>query len=343
MNGRVTTQMKALALTAPKDFAMVDNWPMPEPTDDWAVVKVAYAGVCGSDMTRFFETGSYHSPMVIGHEFSGVVEKPALRGVIPKGTPVAILPIIPCGRCEGCLETGEPFHCSQYQFIGSRNNGGFAEYCLVKESNLFVLDSEDKLKQGAFIEPLAVGLHTVRRSGLVKGSKAETVVFGAGPIGLSIAFWLHHFGFSVTVVDVREYSLQIARNMGLPSAIPFDQTENRKWDYLFEASGAPAVLTRAVACAKPKAVITLLGRGGSDTVIPHATFEQLQRRELTLNGCWGYNLKGEEAVMQEGLAHFDPDCMVSHIVAPDAFSDQLWAMYERRCDYCKVLLSFREV
>ena len=102
------------------------------------------------------------------------------------------------------------------------------------------------------------------------------------------------------------------------------------------------MLERAIECAKPKASITVLGRGEKDTVIPHAAFEKLQRKELTLNGCWGYNLAGEERVMQNGLAHFDPNTMISHIVKPEAIVDQLWAMHERRCDYCKVLLSFRE-
>ena len=334
--------MKALVLNGPKDFKLVNDWPAPQPTDDWAVVRVAYAGVCGSDMARFFQTGSYHSPMVIGHEFSGIIEQPAKNGKLPKGTPVAVLPIIPCGVCQGCRETGEPFHCSQYQFIGSRNNGGFAETCLVKESNLFVLDSAARLKQGAFIEPLAVGLHTVRRSGLQKGERKTAAVFGAGPIGLSVAFWLNHFGMDVTVVDVRDYSLAIARKMGLTNTLTFAETAGHRWDALFEASGAPAVLARAIQCAKPKATLTVLGRGAGDTVIPHDAFEMLQRKEITLNGCWGYNLAGEEAVMQDGLAHFDPDWMVSHIVKPEAIVDQLWAMHEHQCDYCKVLLSFQE-
>ena len=334
--------MKALVLYGPNGFKLVTDWPAPVPTDDWAVVSVAYAGVCGSDMTRFFQTGSYHSPMIIGHEFSGIIEQPAKNGKLAKGTPVAVLPIIPCGQCEGCRETGEPFHCSQYQFIGSRNNGGFAQTCLVKESNLFVLDSADKLKQGAFIEPLAVGLHTVRRSGIHPGDGKTAAVFGAGPIGLSIAFWLHHFGVDVTVVDVRAYSLEIARKMGLPKLMPFSETEGSRWDALFEASGAPAVLERAIACAKPKASITVLGRGEKDTVIPHASFEKLQRKELTLNGCWGYNLAGEEAVMQDGLTHFNPDWMVSHVCKPEEIESQLWAMHNRQCDYCKVLMSFVE-
>ena len=334
--------MKALVLVGPEDFKLVSDWPVPEPTEDWAVIRVAYAGVCGSDMTRFFQTGSYHSPMIVGHEFSGVIEQPAKNGKLKRGTPVAILPIIPCGTCEGCRETGEPFHCSRYQFIGSRNDGGFAEYCLVKESNLFVLDGMDKLKQGAFIEPLAVGLHTLRRSGIREGDRRTAAVFGAGPIGLSIAFWLHLFQVDVTVVDVRAYSLGIARSMGLPGVMTFEETAGCRWDSIFEASGAPVVLERAIDCAKPKATITVLGRGDKDTVIPHATFEKLQRKELTLNGCWGYNLAGEESVMQNGLAHFNPDWMVSHIVKPEEIVSQLWAMHAHKCDYCKVLLSFME-
>jgi len=330
--------MKALVLYGPNDFKVVPGWPEPQPTDDWAVVRVAYAGVCGSDMPRFFQTGSYHSPMIIGHEFSGVVEKPALNGKIAKGTPVAILPIIPCGTCEGCLETGEAFHCSRYQFIGSRNDGGFAEYCLVKESNLFVLDSADRLKQGAFIEPLAVGLHTVRRSGLQPQDHKTAAVFGAGPIGLGIAFWLHFFGIDVTVIDVRAYSLQIARGMGLEKVITFDETAGQRWDVIFEASGASPVLARAIECSKPKASITVLGRGPQDTVIPHALFEKLQRDELTLNGCWGYNLAGEDAVMQQGLAQFNPDLLISHTVTLDELPKQLQAMNDRLVDYCKVLV-----
>ena len=67
-----------------------------------------------------------------------------------------------------------------------------------------------------------------------------------------------------------------------------------------------------------------------------------ERKELTLNGCWGYNLAGEESVMQDGLAHFNPDWMVSHICKPEAIESQLWAMHNRQCDYCKVLMSFME-
>ncbi|MEG1516163.1 MAG: alcohol dehydrogenase catalytic domain-containing protein, partial [Clostridia bacterium] len=304
--------MKALVLYGPNDFRVENDWPTPVVCAGWALVKVAYAGICGSDMPRFFKTGSYHSPMIIGHEFSGVIETPAPGGKLPKGTPVAILPIIPCGTCEGCVETSEPFQCKHYQFIGSRNDGGFAQYCLVKESNLFPLDSTDKLKQGAFIELLAVGLHTVRRSGLTEKSSKTAAVFGAGPIGLAIAFWLDLFGIDVTIVDIREYSLHIAHAIGLRKAVQFTQTQGMAFDVIFEASGSPFALTRAIETAKSKAVITVVGRNEGDTIIENKLFEMLMRKEVTLNGCWGYNLAGDWDVMKRGLAQLNVDMLISH-------------------------------
>ena len=337
MNG-----MKALVLYGPNDFRLERDWPAPAVFGDWALVKVAYAGVCGSDMPRFFKTGSYRSPMILGHEFSGVVEIPAPDGKLPKGTPVAVLPIIPCGTCEGCLETGEPFQCRRYQFIGSRNDGGFAEYCLVKEANLFPLDSAEDLKQGAFIELLSVGLHAVRRSGVPEGRGAKAAVFGAGPVGIAIAFWLDFFGIDVTIVDVRAFSLNIARSIGLTKAVLFEETQGMAFSHVFEASGAPAVLERAIETAKSKGVITVVGRSGGDTVIPSGRFEALMRKELTLDGCWGYNLSGEWDTMRRGLARFDADKLVSHLVKPEDMVDMLHAMRDGRVEYCKVLMNLVE-
>lgn len=335
--------MKALVLHGPGNFKIENDWPAPEAKEGWAVVKVAYAGVCGSDMPRFFTTGSYHHPMIIGHEFSGVVETPAVGGSVPKGTPVAVMPIIPCGECAGCKKTGEPFHCKQYQFIGSRNDGGFAQYCLVPESNLLRLDSADNLLQGAFIEPLAVGLHTVRRSGWQPGCDAPVVVFGAGPIGLCVSFWLNYFGANLTVVDVRDYSINIAKKMGLKHVVHFDELkDDMLFDYAFEASGASVVLCRALELLDEKGVFTVVGRSGKDVQIPIALFERMQRKEVTLNGCWGYNIGTDEETVREGLKHFNAGALISHMVRPDDIVPVLEQMNAKSMDYCKVMIDFTE-
>lgn len=170
--------MKALVLHGPGSYRVESAWPDPILVPGWALIRVRQAGICGSDLPRFAVTGSYHHPMILGHEFAGTVETPALGSArFRTGDCVAVLPIIPCKACEGC-QTGDPFHCRNYQFLGSRNDGGFAEYCLVPEENLFRLPAGVDFRAGAFIEPIAVALHVVRRSGFQKGESA--LVFGRG-------------------------------------------------------------------------------------------------------------------------------------------------------------------
>lgn len=327
--------MKALVLYGPNNYRVEDNWKMPEVPDGWALVRVAYAGICGSDLPRFFTTGSYHHPMIIGHEFSGIVERAANNGKIAAGTPVAVLPIIPCGECEGCRETHQPFHCNHYQFIGSRNDGGFAEYVAVPDENLFPLDSLSDLRMGAMIEPLAVGLHVIRRSG-IQGGKA--VVFGAGPIGLTCAMWLKYLGNDVTIVDIRAYSLNIAAKLGL-NAVTFDALgDAKRFDAAFEASGSEAALLRAIDVTKDMGSITVVGRNTRDTILPVKQFEKLMRKEITLNGCWGYNIEGEKDVIRGFLKAYDPNCMISHMIRLEDVPAILEDPIRTRGEYCKIMI-----
>jgi threonine dehydrogenase-like Zn-dependent dehydrogenase len=210
--------MKALILHGPGEYRVHNDWPDPVVKPGWARVQVTYAGICGSDLPRFGSTGSYRHPMILGHEFCGIVETPAPDSeTFQGGEPVAILPIMPCGQCEGCLVYGS-FHCTQYGFLGSRDDGGFAEFCLVPESNLFRLPEGIDPRFGAFIEPFAVGLHVVRRSGF--SGSGTALVYGAGAIGLIIAMWLRGLGASrVVVADIREQSLQIARQVGFQNGV----------------------------------------------------------------------------------------------------------------------------
>ncbi len=323
---------------------MENDWPRPAPRPGWALVRVHSAGVCGSDLPRFAVTGSYHHPMILGHEFSGTVETPApgserFRG----GEEVAILPIIPCGACEGC-RSGEPFHCRNYQFIGSRNDGGYAEFCAVPEDNLLRLPPEFGLRAGAFIEPIAVALHVVRRAGFTAGKSA--LVFGAGTIGLLVGLWLKVFGASrVVMADVRPESLERARGMGFAETFIPGQGGGQSgapglFDALFEAAGSSQALASAVDASADKATVTVVGRDVKDTILPHAVFERLMRRELTVHGCWGYNLAGEEDFLMRTLARGSIPVapLISHEVRLEEAPATIAAMIERKFSYCKVIV-----
>lgn len=336
--------MKALVLHGPEDYRVESDWPDPEPREGWAIVRVRYAGICGSDLPRFGKAGSYHHPMILGHEFSGTIAEPAAGSSrFRAGDPVAILPIIPCGHCEGCA-AGEPFHCRNYLFLGSRIDGGFAEYCAVPEQNLFPLPPGVDLRVGAFIEPIAVGLHVLRRSGFEAGKDA--LVLGAGPIGILVALWLRVFAASrILIADLRRESLEIARRAGLgeavdPSGLAGEGSELPMFDAAFEAAGAAAALALAVDRVRDKGSLTVVGRDTADTVIPLRTFERLMRKELTLNGCWGYNLRGEETFLHGRLAagDFPVGELITHQAPLDEAPRLIRAMLAREMYYCKVLV-----
>jgi L-iditol 2-dehydrogenase len=338
--------MKALILYGPGDYRVQKDWPDPVVKVGWTRVKITYAGICGSDLPRFGSKGSYRHPMVLGHEFCGTVETPAPDAKMFRGgEPVAILPIIPCGQCAGCRQYG-PFHCQHYGFLGSRNDGGFAELCVVPESNLFRLPEGIDPWLGAFIEPLAVGLHVVRRSGFAGNGTA--LVYGAGAIGLLTALWLRGLGASrVVIADVREQSLQIARQVGFQEVIDPTQDNSAsvdQFDFTFEAAGSTQALRDALRRTRARGTMTVVGRNTGETVIPLNDFERLMRKELTIQACWGYDLRGEEQLLYSALAKgwFPLTPLITHQVSLDAAPAMIQQMLDCSIFYCKVLIDLEK-
>lgn len=335
--------MRALVLHGPNQYRVQDDWPEPDAKPGWARVRVRYAGVCGSDLPRFTMTGSYHHPMVLGHEFCGIVDTPAPGSTTYHGGElVAVLPLIPCRHCPACLEH-DYFACVQYQFIGSRNDGGFAEYCLVPEENLFPLPDDLDLRLGALIEPLVVGLHAARRSEILPGQRA--LVFGAGPIGLLVGMWLQIFGADrVIMADVRAESLDLAQKAGFKwviDSVKGDLGSLGPFDVCIEAAGARSALLDAIAQTRAKGTITVIGRSTNDTVIPLKQFESLMRKELSLRGCWGYNVRNEEPLVRKIFSQNVQflEALITHEIGLEQAPDMIRAMAAKKLYYGKVLIN----
>ena len=133
--------MKAYVLNGIGKLDYMDV-PAPELKSGWALVKVKAAGICGSDIPRIFQTGTYHFPTIPGHEFAGVVTEVCDdkdREWI--GKRVGIFPLIPCQECFVC-RSGQYEMCRSYDYLGSRRDGGFAEYAAVPVWNLIELPEE---------------------------------------------------------------------------------------------------------------------------------------------------------------------------------------------------------
>lgn len=282
--------MKAAVLHAVNDLR-VESIPTPKPGPGEALVKIGSCGVCGSDVPRVFVKGTYHFPTVCGHEFAGTV---AGGDGLAVGTPVTVFPLLWCGKCPEC-ERGEYARCLDYGYLGSRSDGGFAEYVVAPLRNCLPLPKGVSVEEGAMTEPAAVALHAVKRSGLKAG---ETVaVFGAGPIGLMVAQWARALGAArVLVFDVAPRSLELARNLGFSEVFdskakdPVKQVEEltagRGADVTLEAAGVPATFTAAVGAAAAGGRVVMLGNPSGDVTLPAKLISQMMRRELALLGTW---------------------------------------------------------
>lgn len=150
----------------------VEERPMPvlNAPDD-VLVRIAYSGLCGSDIPRIFSQGAHFYPITLGHEFSGhVVSIGKDVDDIQEGDAVACVPLLPCFKCEECRKEAYS-QCKHYQFIGSRRDGGHAEFVVVSRKNLFRLPESSSLIQGAFLEPITVGLHALKLAGDVRAKR----------------------------------------------------------------------------------------------------------------------------------------------------------------------------
>lgn len=347
-------EMTALVLHAIGD-ARLEKITSPEPEQGQVKVRIGFCGVCNSDIPRFFGKGPYFFPIVCGHEFAGVIE--SIGQGVTKFAPadrVAVFPLLWCGDCISC-ERGKYAQCLNYNYLGSRTNGAFAEYVVAPERNLLRIPDGVSLEEAAMIEPAAVALHALRRAGGTSVGES-VVVFGAGPIGLMVAQWARSLGASkVMLVDMVPEKLDLARGFGFehvidlravdPAAEIEKMTGGHGVDLCIDAAGVPQATIQIMRCARHGGRIVLLGNPSDDVTIPAELISRLMRREVQIFGTWNsdYAAHGEDddwhrslAAMASGVIDVKP--LITHRVPLDQAWDALCMMKERAHFYCKVLI-----
>jgi L-iditol 2-dehydrogenase/galactitol-1-phosphate 5-dehydrogenase len=291
--------MKALVLKQDKLLEYLDVPDPVRPGPEWALIRVAYSGICNSDLHRGFEGAAYHYPLIMGHEFSGVVEEPAIDARFPAGprfppgANVIAFPLIPCRRCTPC-QTGDYAQCVDYDYLGSRRDGAFAERVWVPEANLMTVPQGVSLQDASLTEPCAVALHGVDKLSIKPGDFGA--VFGGGPIGNMAAQWMRLRGCSrVFVVDIDDRKLALAEEMGFspvdsragdPVARIKEETGGAGADRVVEAIGLPLTFLQAVQCGARFGEVVFLGNIRGSFEIGEKDFSSILRRELTIRGTW---------------------------------------------------------
>ena len=257
--------MKAARWHGVKDIRVEDiQTPTPGPGE--VAIKVAWTGICGSDLHEylagpiFVPVDEEHplshdkAPITMGHEYCGeIIELGEGVTGLNLGDRVAIEPIFACGTCPACHE-GKYNLCDSLGFVGlSGGHGGFAATSVVPASMVHKMPDALSMEQGALVEPAAVALHAVRMSKIKAGDTAA--VFGAGPIGLLVVEALRVAGAAqIHVVEPSPERRRKALELGATSAsdpMSTDPVETIRAatggvHVAFEVTGVPRVLQQCI-------------------------------------------------------------------------------------------------
>ena len=271
-------KMRAAVFEGAGNPLVIREVEVPQPGPGQMLIRVHRCGICGSDL-HLTDTHSRWNPpagTVLGHEFAGeiVALGEGTHHDWREGDRIASLPYIGCGRCIHCL-SGEPFHCPDVLRLPTGDLvGGYGEYAVVGAAESVRLLDSVSWEEGAFTEPLAVGLHAVANAGLKPGM--PVLVLGAGPVGLAVAACARAFGAGPVIVSARsDRRADLAVTMGATAFLPNDEYLAERFakiaggppEILFECVGTPGLLDRCSELVAPKGTIVMAGAcNGDDTL-----------------------------------------------------------------------------
>jgi threonine dehydrogenase-like Zn-dependent dehydrogenase len=310
--------MKALVWEAPRLLALREQTE-PEPQADEVVLQVAYAGICGSELSGYLgHSGIRTPPLVMGHEFSGTI---VARGAgaaehrpdLAQGQLVTTNPMISCGQCGYC-RSASPQLCSARKLIGAHRPGAYAEYVAVPAQSVLPLPENVSLRTGALVEPVAVGVRIGETAGDVAGQ--DVLVIGAGPIGLLALQMLRLRGAArVFIADLDPARLAMAADLGGEPLnardlnvvqVVRDATSGDGVPVSVDAVGTATTRAQCVAATRAAGTVLLSGLHEETSAMPAA---EIIRREIVVRGCFCYapaNFADALDLLARGAVRLDP-------------------------------------
>ena len=286
--------MKAGILKAKGDITYGD-WPDVSVRPGTLKIKMRACGICGSDVPRVLGDEAHFFPIILGHEFAGEVADIG-EGVegFQIGDRIAGAPLIPCMKCGDC-QKGNYALCKNYSFIGSREQGAFAEYVVIPASNAVKFDSSIDYVTGAMFEPATVALHGILHSGMTGGK--SVAVLGMGNIGIFALQWARILGArQIAAFDVLPERLELAKSLGAEAAFNVlgedcvknvkSLTNGKGFDYVFETAGQPSTIALGYDLTDNKGVFTCVGTPHKDVTMGWKQWELMNRKEFRLSGTW---------------------------------------------------------
>lgn len=270
------TTMRAAVLYDLHDLRVED---VQRPTfgENDVLIEVSFNGLCGTDASEFAK-GQIMVPLksphpnskhvgatILGHEFIGTVVEAGINAKALIGKRVACGAGVACGQCKRCLE-GRTNLCAKYYTLGLSLHGGLAEYVAAPANICIPIPDDIKDEHAALAQPLAVGIHGVRRSGVQTGD--TVIVLGVGAIGSFVCVALQEHNVEIIAMDIDANRLKTAEQLGASKTILIDRDISpadikalfpSQADVVFETSGAPGGLARALGLTKMGGTLMMMG------------------------------------------------------------------------------------
>ena len=358
--------MKAWILHDVNEISFEDTG-IPLPKENEVLLKVKACGICGSDIPRIYETGAHRMPLILGHELSGVIEgigKNVKPYLINKRA--GVYPLIPCRKCKPCME-GHFELCRSYNYLGSRCNGGFAEYVTVPEANLIKLPDEVSYEEAAMLEPMAVAVHAVRKGtdDFKLPRDRAIAVCGLGTIGLMVCAFLKEAGYeSIYAIGNKEYQREKIKKLRISGDRYTDNTQkepvsnedkhkNEQTDkkvidpaptVFFDCVGKNECVKQGIDILSPKGRLVCVGNPYTDMVLPKDTYWKILRNELTVTGTWNSAFNGTDnddfnyVLKRISEKRINAELFISHRLSLKELNKGLHIMKDKTEDYTKIMV-----
>nr|WP_306264881.1 Zn-dependent oxidoreductase [Pararhizobium sp. IMCC3301] len=316
------------------------------PERDEVLVRVRRAGICGSDVHILEGNNPFvHYPRIIGHEIAGEVE--ALGAQVDGlqiGDRVVIDPVVSCGICYAC-RIGRHNVCADLAVLGVHRDGGFKSHFLVPAGNVVAVPAELDLGIAALAEPFSIAANVLSLTGC---SDADCVlVYGAGPIGLTVLQVAKLKGARCIVVDIDMARLEAARSFGadrvihsLSEAVPnavSSENDGLGPTVVIDAAGVPSLMAEALSIASPAGRIGLLGFSTRPTEIVQ---KDIVAKELAIYGSRLNRKLVPEVVDWMASGALQPQSMISHTYEAEDADAAFALIRENPSSTIKVQLKF---
>lgn len=317
-----------------------EELPVPNCGEKDVLIKVAYAGICGSDL-HIYKKGMFiqNIPETMGHEFSGTVIKTGSKvHSLQAGDRVTANPMVTCGNCIAC-RTGHRGSCETLGFIGEVRPGCFAEYIALPQEDVIKAPPDIDLKKLALAEPLAVALNICRQAKPAPTDKV--LIVGPGPIGLLTALALKNVcGLeNPTILGRSPARLSIAKALGMKTTTQLG--DDSYFDLIIEAAGNETALSTAVAHALPGGKICVVSIFEDDFIFDINT---IVAKQLSIIGCNVYetmHIQESTKLLADGI--IDPSPLVTDTYDLSDCREAFAALCSKDKKACKILFQMEDI